>query len=333
MWSSGRRSRCVGGARRRGGGWRCGVVGGCCLPPLSVRLAVPHSHSPLLQLLGELLLDRTNFHIMMHFIQDKQNLKLAMNLLRSTSPSIQFEAFHVFKVFVANPKKPDAIAALLYANRERLVAYLEQFQAEKGARALAGPHLSASQLTPRTPRTPTPHPAHPSRCRRRPIQRGAHAACKHAAQDEGAREPRRPARAGRRRDAGRRCSDANGSWDRSGDGARACARRCCCSCASTACCRCCAGGGDQGLARPGRALVGCGWRRSRVRSVVCCWGRGLVRMRPSARMARCANSIPVRPTAPPPHCGSSPHTSTDSHANSEDPASSVFASAGASPAE
>lgn len=50
------------------------------------------------QLLGELLLDRSNFAIMMRFIQDKQNLKLMMNLLRDKAPSIQFEAFHVFKV-------------------------------------------------------------------------------------------------------------------------------------------------------------------------------------------------------------------------------------------
>lgn len=32
--------------------------------------------------------------------QDKENLKMMMNLLRDKSPNIQYEAFHVFKVKV-----------------------------------------------------------------------------------------------------------------------------------------------------------------------------------------------------------------------------------------
>lgn len=51
------------------------------------------------QLLGELLLDRTNFHVMTKYIAQASNLKLMMNLLRDPSKNIQFEAFHVFKVW------------------------------------------------------------------------------------------------------------------------------------------------------------------------------------------------------------------------------------------
>lgn len=54
--------------------------------------------SSLLQLLGELLLDRHNFVVMTRYISKPENLKLMMNLLRDKSPNIQFEAFHVFKV-------------------------------------------------------------------------------------------------------------------------------------------------------------------------------------------------------------------------------------------
>lgn len=54
--------------------------------------------SSLLQLLGELLLDRHNFTVMTRYISKPENLKLMMNLLRDKSPNIQFEAFHVFKV-------------------------------------------------------------------------------------------------------------------------------------------------------------------------------------------------------------------------------------------
>lgn len=57
---------------------------------------------------------------------------MMMNLLRDKSPNIQFEAFHVFKVFVANPKKPEDITQILVNNSKKLIAYLENFQNEKG---------------------------------------------------------------------------------------------------------------------------------------------------------------------------------------------------------
>jgi calcium binding protein 39 len=84
-----------------------------------------------LKLLGELLLDRSNFGVMMRYISSKENLKLIMNLLRDKSPNIQFEAFHVFKVFVANPKKPPEIVTILYKNQDKLIAYLESFHSDK----------------------------------------------------------------------------------------------------------------------------------------------------------------------------------------------------------
>ncbi|CAG8549272.1 10669_t:CDS:2 [Paraglomus brasilianum] len=51
-----------------------------------------------LKLLGEILLDRSNFNVMTRYIADPENLKLMMNLLKEPSRNIQFEAFHVFKV-------------------------------------------------------------------------------------------------------------------------------------------------------------------------------------------------------------------------------------------
>jgi hypothetical protein len=49
---------------------------------------------PPIQLLGELLLDRANFKIMMRYINDPENLKTMMNLLKGQTKQIQFEAFH-----------------------------------------------------------------------------------------------------------------------------------------------------------------------------------------------------------------------------------------------
>jgi len=84
-----------------------------------------------LKLLGELLLDRSHFNIMTKYISDVNNLKLMMMLLRDKSKSIQFESFHVFKVFVANPNKPQGILDILVKNKERLISFLTNFQKDK----------------------------------------------------------------------------------------------------------------------------------------------------------------------------------------------------------
>jgi calcium binding protein 39 len=84
------------------------------------------------KLLGELLLDRHNTRTMMTYVADVGNLQLMMNLLKDSSKSIQFEAFHVFKVFVANPHKTRPVVDVLLNNRDKLLAYLEGFQTERG---------------------------------------------------------------------------------------------------------------------------------------------------------------------------------------------------------
>ncbi|KAI8915069.1 Mo25-like protein [Entophlyctis helioformis] len=84
-----------------------------------------------LKLLGELLLDRTNFVIMSKYIASPDNLKLMMNLLKEKSRNIQFEAFHVFKIFVANPSKAKPILDILYKNKDKLISYLSNFHNER----------------------------------------------------------------------------------------------------------------------------------------------------------------------------------------------------------
>ncbi|KAN0041251.1 hypothetical protein ACTFIV_003788 [Dictyostelium citrinum] len=84
-----------------------------------------------IKLLGELLLDRSNFNIMTKYISSAANLRLMMNLLRDKSKSIQYEAFHVFKVFVANPNKTKPILEILTKNKEKLIAFLSQFHNDK----------------------------------------------------------------------------------------------------------------------------------------------------------------------------------------------------------
>jgi calcium binding protein 39 len=80
-----------------------------------------------LKLLGELLLDKVNFNVMTKYISFSKNLKLMMSLLIDDSRSIQFEAFHVFKIFVANPHKPEPILKILRRNKQLLHDFLTTF--------------------------------------------------------------------------------------------------------------------------------------------------------------------------------------------------------------
>ncbi|KAL6758107.1 Mo25-like protein [Haematococcus lacustris] len=84
-----------------------------------------------LKLLGELLLDRSNVKVMVRFVSEPQYLMQLMRMIKDQSRSIQFEAFHVFKVFVANPNKPQPIIDILTGNKEKLLKYLEEFHTDK----------------------------------------------------------------------------------------------------------------------------------------------------------------------------------------------------------
>ena len=99
---------------------------------------------------------------MLRYISDASNLKLIMNLLRDKSKNIQwatfsaalfalgdlysrqhgmeplllsaavrFEAFHVFKVFVANPEKDPAVLKILAKNKDKLISYFEEFHRDR----------------------------------------------------------------------------------------------------------------------------------------------------------------------------------------------------------
>eukprot|EP00281_Chroomonas_sp_CCMP1168_P019058 CAMPEP_0206234986 /NCGR_PEP_ID=MMETSP0047_2-20121206/12897_1 /ASSEMBLY_ACC=CAM_ASM_000192 /TAXON_ID=195065 /ORGANISM="Chroomonas mesostigmatica_cf, Strain CCMP1168" /LENGTH=430 /DNA_ID=CAMNT_0053659137 /DNA_START=91 /DNA_END=1383 /DNA_ORIENTATION=+ len=93
-----------------------------------------------LKMLGDILLDRSNFNVMTMYISDVENLKQMMNLLRDRSKAIQTDAFQIFKVFVGNPHKTKSIVNILVKNQAKLVSFLQklhiddpQFQEDKAA--------------------------------------------------------------------------------------------------------------------------------------------------------------------------------------------------------
>lgn len=85
-----------------------------------------------LKLLSEFLLETPNSHIMKRYIAEVRHLKVMMTLLKDSSKNIQTSAFHIFKVFVANPNKPREIKVILSKNHEKLLELLHDLSAGKG---------------------------------------------------------------------------------------------------------------------------------------------------------------------------------------------------------
>ncbi|KAL8524819.1 hypothetical protein ACS0TY_014435 [Phlomoides rotata] len=86
-----------------------------------------------LKLLSEFLLESPNSHIMKRYIAEIRHLKVMMTLLKDKSKNIQISAFHIFKVFVANPNKPRDIKVILAKNHERLLELLHSLSPGKGS--------------------------------------------------------------------------------------------------------------------------------------------------------------------------------------------------------
>ncbi|CAI9097109.1 OLC1v1033431C1 [Oldenlandia corymbosa var. corymbosa] len=121
-----------------------------------------------LKLLSDFLLEAPNSHIMKRYITEVHHLKVMMTLLKlswtvhnskkltcfclsnihyclgkkngdaaieapeDSSKNIQISAFHIFKVFVANPNKPREIKLILSKNHEKLLELLHDLSGGKG---------------------------------------------------------------------------------------------------------------------------------------------------------------------------------------------------------
>ncbi|ODQ63090.1 Mo25-like protein, partial [Nadsonia fulvescens var. elongata DSM 6958] len=84
-----------------------------------------------LKLMSQLICERKNYTLMFAYVNDPENLKQIMILLRDKSKSIQSEAFNIFKIFVANPKKTKPVYDILVKNKFKLIEFLERFNIDK----------------------------------------------------------------------------------------------------------------------------------------------------------------------------------------------------------
>ena len=80
------------------------------------------------QLLSTLLFERSNHDVMMKYVNDPENLRLAMMQLKNPNRNLQLAVFHVLKIFVPNPYKADSIIRILTANKQRFIAFLAEFE-------------------------------------------------------------------------------------------------------------------------------------------------------------------------------------------------------------
>ncbi|XP_027333567.1 calcium-binding protein 39 isoform X4 [Abrus precatorius] len=76
---------------------------------------------------------RQSLKIMKRYILEVRYLKVMMTLLRDSSKNIQLSAFHIFKVFVANPNKPREVKIILAKNQEKLLELLRNLSPGKGS--------------------------------------------------------------------------------------------------------------------------------------------------------------------------------------------------------
>ncbi len=80
------------------------------------------------QLLSTLLFERSNHDVMMKYVNDPDNLRLAMMQLKNPNRNLQLAVFHVLKIFVPNPYKADSIVRILTNNKQRFLAFLAEFE-------------------------------------------------------------------------------------------------------------------------------------------------------------------------------------------------------------
>ena len=80
------------------------------------------------QLLSTLLFERSNHDVMMKYVNDPENLRLAMMQLKNPNRNLQLAVFHVLKIFVPNPYKADSIIRILSNNKQRFLAFLAEFE-------------------------------------------------------------------------------------------------------------------------------------------------------------------------------------------------------------
>eukprot|EP01083_Nonionella_stella_P093410 261785_1 len=83
-----------------------------------------------LSLLHDILLEKKNQKYLFRYVNDAKHLQRTMKLLRIKSVVMQFAVFDVFKLFIANNNKSEAVSRILFNNRDTLHSFLTKLEKE-----------------------------------------------------------------------------------------------------------------------------------------------------------------------------------------------------------
>ncbi|KAF3987479.1 hypothetical protein FT663_04433 [Candidozyma haemuli var. vulneris] len=85
------------------------------------------------RLLRELVQQKSNQQFLMSYFDDAKSLKIVMILLSDKSKNVQVEGFHIFKFFVAKPKKSPKIIDILAKNKDNFQHFFDNFDVNNTA--------------------------------------------------------------------------------------------------------------------------------------------------------------------------------------------------------
>jgi len=81
-----------------------------------------------LLLLRDILTNKGNYDVMIKYVSNKDNLAIIMTMMKKyKTNSISIEAYNIFKIFVANPKKERNVSIILWKNKQKLLDLLRNF--------------------------------------------------------------------------------------------------------------------------------------------------------------------------------------------------------------
>ncbi|KAK6204862.1 uncharacterized protein RJT21DRAFT_117322 [Scheffersomyces amazonensis] len=83
-----------------------------------------------IRLLSELVTEKENKEFLTKYFDDPTNLKIIMLILNDKSKNLQIEGFHIFKFFIAKPKKSQKVLDILTKNKENFIAFFKTFDIE-----------------------------------------------------------------------------------------------------------------------------------------------------------------------------------------------------------
>lgn len=90
-----------------------------------------------LKLLSEILEDEGCLEVKRRYLFDADNLKIIMNLMKDTSPTICAEALKIFRMFVDNPTRSKPVHDILAKNQEKLLTFMDSLDIDKDDEELA----------------------------------------------------------------------------------------------------------------------------------------------------------------------------------------------------